>query len=115
VQLFGSMLARATLQGYTLRPQETKILRRIAKDLVTVVPAVVILLIPLTPLGHVLVFSFIQRFFPDFYPSQFTEERQNLMTMYSSLTERRELPESGGGGAGGEAAGAAAEEAADCP
>jgi len=115
VQLFGSMLARATLQGYTLRPQETKILRRIAKDLVTVVPAVVILLIPLTPLGHVLVFSFIQRFFPDFYPSQFTEERQNLMTMYSSLTERRELPESGGGGADGAAAGAAAEEAADSP
>ena len=56
VQLFGSMLARATLQGYTLRPQETKILRRIAKDLVTVVPAVVILLIPLTPLGRVRVF-----------------------------------------------------------
>ena len=48
-------------------------------------------------------------------PSQFTEERQNLMTMYSSLTERRKLPESGGGGADGEAAGAAAEEAADSP
>ena len=46
VQLFGSMLARATLQGYTLRPQETKILRRIAKDLVTVVPAVDLLTPP---------------------------------------------------------------------
>ena len=46
MQLFGSMLARATLQGYTLRPQETKILRRIAKDLVTVVPAVDLLTPP---------------------------------------------------------------------
>lgn len=63
-----------------------KLLRRIAKDLLTIVPFVVILIIPLTPLGHVLVFSFIQRFFPDFFPSQFTESRQNIMSMYSSIT-----------------------------
>jgi hypothetical protein len=63
-----------------------KLLRRIAKDMLTIVPFVVILIIPLTPLGHVLVFSFIQRFFPDFYPSQFTESRQNIMSMYSSIT-----------------------------
>ena len=47
-----------------------KLLRRILKDLVTLVPFVIILIIPLSPLGHVLVFSFIQRFFPDFFPSQ---------------------------------------------
>lgn len=80
----------------------------------TIVPVVIILLIPLSPIGHVLVFSFIQRYFPDFFPSQvrasthafrppslspparpppmpaptvqFTEERQNIMSMYSSLT-----------------------------
>ena len=49
---------------------QVKLLRRIAKDLLTIIPFVVILIIPLTPLGHVLVFSFIQRFFPDFFPSQ---------------------------------------------
>ena len=36
------------------------LLRRIGKDLFTLIPFVVILLIPLSPLGHVLVFSFIQ-------------------------------------------------------
>merc|ERR1712070_272812 len=51
-----------------------------------IVPFIIILLIPLSPLGHVLVFSFIQRFFPDFFPSQFTESRQNIMSMYSSIT-----------------------------
>ena len=43
---------------------KVKLLRRILKDLVTLVPFVIILIIPLSPLGHVLVFSFIQRFFP---------------------------------------------------
>jgi len=86
VQLLVNMLTRAVGQGYTLRPREVKLLRRIAKDVFVIVPFVIILLIPLSPLGHVLVFSFIQRFFPDFYPSQFTESRQNIMSMYSSIT-----------------------------
>jgi len=86
VQLAGNMLGRAVLQGYTLRAREVKLLRRILKDLVTLVPFVIILIIPLSPLGHVLVFSFIQRFFPDFLPSAFTESRQQIMSMYSSIT-----------------------------
>ena len=59
-----------------------KLLRRILKDLVTLVPFVIILIIPLSPLGHVLVFSFIQRFFPDFFPTPYTDRRQNLMRIY---------------------------------
>jgi len=90
LQLLVNMLTRAIAQGYTLRTREVKLLRRIAKDLLTIVPFVIILIIPLTPLGHVLVFSFIQRFFPDFFPSQFTEGRQNIMSMYSSITTRGE-------------------------
>merc|ERR1719213_55970 len=80
------MLSRAVVQGYTLRAREVKLLRRIGKDMLTIIPFVIILIIPLSPLGHVLVFSFIQRFFPDFFPSQFTESRQNIMSMYSSIT-----------------------------
>ena len=60
LQLAANMLVRAVLQGYTLRSREVRLLRRILKDLVTLVPFVIILIIPLSPLGHVLVFSFIQ-------------------------------------------------------
>jgi hypothetical protein len=42
------------------------------------------LLIPLSPIGHVLVFGAIQRFFPDFFPSCFTEQRQNLLQLYET-------------------------------
>jgi hypothetical protein len=58
--------------------------RRTFKDIVTFVPVVIILLIPLSPVGHVLVFGAIQRFFPDFFPSCFTEQRQNLLQLYES-------------------------------
>lgn len=148
--------------GTTLSQREARTLRRTAKDLVTVVPVVIILIIPLSPVrvraaahqctyihrnlgiflmrslhqlvpkraaragslhtimsaslfsllssliliishttpppcgfvsscmstlqvGHVLVFSFIQRIFPDFFPSPFTERRQNLMKLYDAI------------------------------
>ena len=35
-------------------------------------------------MGHVLVFGAIQRFFPDFFPSCFTEQRQNLLQLYET-------------------------------
>ena len=54
-------------------------LRRTARDLLTFVPFAVILIAPLTPVGHVLIFSFLQKYFPGFFPSQFTNRRQELM------------------------------------
>lgn len=58
--------------------------RRTVKDIVTFVPVIIILIIPLSPIGHVLVFGAIQRFFPGFFPSCFTESRQNLLQLYES-------------------------------
>jgi len=58
--------------------------RRTFKDIITFIPVVIILLIPLSPVGHVLVFGAIQRFFPDFFPSCFTEQRQNLLKLYET-------------------------------
>lgn len=66
--------------GQTLKPREVQALRRTARDLLTFVPFAIILIAPLTPVGHVLIFSFIQKYFPGFFPSQFTARRQTLMT-----------------------------------
>ena len=38
----------------------------------------------MTPIGHVFVFGAIQRFFPGFFPSCFTEQRQNLLQLYET-------------------------------
>jgi hypothetical protein len=60
------------------------IFSRTFKDVITFIPFVIILLIPLSPIGHVLVFGAIQRFFPEFFPSCFTEQRQNLLQLYEN-------------------------------
>jgi hypothetical protein len=57
---------------------------RTFKDIITFIPVLIILIIPMTPVGHVLVFGAIQRFFPGFFPSCFTEQRQNLLQLYET-------------------------------
>jgi len=52
---------------------------RTFRDIITFIPVVIIFLIPISPIGHVLVFGAIQRVFPEFFPSCFTESRQNLL------------------------------------
>lgn len=88
--IYSLRLIGRALQGYTLQPREVRTLRRSFKDIITFIPFVIILLIPLSPIGHVLVFGAIQRVFPDFFPSCFTETRQNLLELYES-TEYTEV------------------------
>jgi len=88
--VFCTNLFGRAVQGYTLKPREVRTLRRTIRDVITFIPVVIILIIPLTPIGHVLVFGAIQRFFPDFFPSCFTERRQNLLQLYES-TEYSEI------------------------
>ena len=103
-QYAGWLISRAA-QGYTLKPREVRTLQRTAKDLLTMIPFTVILVIPMTPIGHVLVFSLIQRIFPDFFPSTFTERRQVLSRMYDELDKKPLVDppvRAGGEGTGGE-------------
>lgn len=71
--------SRSFCVGTSLKNREVQSLRRTARDIFTFIPFAVILIAPITPVGHVLVFSFIQRYFPGFFPSQFTSRRQELM------------------------------------
>eukprot|EP00669_Euglena_mutabilis_P010201 TRINITY_DN4971_c0_g1_i1.p4 TRINITY_DN4971_c0_g1~~TRINITY_DN4971_c0_g1_i1.p4 ORF type:complete len:235 (-),score=130.20 TRINITY_DN4971_c0_g1_i1:223-927(-) len=89
--LYALWLFKRTLEGYNLKPREVRTIRRTIKDVLTFIPALIILIIPLTPVGHVLVFSFIQRFFPDFFPTAFSDRRQNLLKMYEEI-ERKPNP-----------------------
>ena len=88
VQYAWRLLVKATT-GTTLKAREVNVVRRTLKDLLTLIPFTVILVIPLTPVGHVLVFSFIQRFFPEFYPSCYTEKRLNLRKLYSEIEMKK--------------------------
>ncbi len=76
----GMLIKAMCNAGTTLKPREVAAVRRTLVDVLTFVPFAVILIAPLTPVGHVLIFSFLQRYFPGFFPSQFTTRRQELMT-----------------------------------
>ena len=91
---------------------EVNALRRTGKDLLVLVPFTIILIIPLSPVGHVLVFSFIQvrgfpnprrmitnvcicaficqKFFPDFYPTCYSEKRLNLKRLFNEIELKRD-------------------------
>lgn len=94
VRLLGSDIVNASqlfwraASGDTLKAREVQALRRTVRDILTFVPFTVILIAPLTPVGHVLVFGFIQRYFPGFFPSQFSNRRQEIMTRYESLQQQ---------------------------
>jgi len=88
--VFSFTLFLKALQGNTLKPREVRTLRRTVRDFLTFIPFIIILIIPLTPVGHVFVFGAIQRFYPEFFPSCFTESRQNLLLLFES-TEYEEV------------------------
>jgi len=83
-------LTLKAIGGYTLKAREVNTVRRTIKDVLTLIPFTIILIIPLSPIGHVLVFSFIQRFFPDAFPSCYTESRLNLRQLYSDVLKSEE-------------------------
>lgn len=76
---FATRLIRRAITGYTPSPREIRTLRRTGKDLLTLIPFTIVLVAPLTPVGHVLIFSFLQRYWPEFFPSTFSERRQSVM------------------------------------
>jgi len=78
------------LSGKTLKAREVNIVRRAVRDVFTLVPFIIILIIPLSPVGHVLVFSFLQRYFPGFFPSCYSDKRLNLRRLYSEVSKTDE-------------------------
>jgi hypothetical protein len=86
-----AMIFLRAAQGGTLKPREVQALRRLVRDFLTFIPFAIILIVPLTPVGHVLIFGFIQRYFPGLYPSQFTTRRQEIMKR-CSLPPPNSLP-----------------------
>uniref|UniRef100_A0A7S4WAF7 Letm1 RBD domain-containing protein n=1 Tax=Alexandrium monilatum TaxID=311494 RepID=A0A7S4WAF7_9DINO len=79
------LVLKMAFLNYTLQPREVQTCYRAAKDVFVLIPFLIILLIPLSPPGHVLVFSLIMKVYPDFFPSPFTERRQNVMRIYDEI------------------------------
>ncbi|KAL1196958.1 hypothetical protein V5N11_024756 [Cardamine amara subsp. amara] len=90
-------LLRRSLVGDELTEKEKKALRRTMTDLASVVPIGVLMLLPVTAVGHAAMLAAIQRYVPGLIPSTYGPERLNLLRqlekvkqMQTDETEREE-------------------------
>jgi len=73
------------LKGSLLTDADNEMVRRTVTDVLMLVPYTIIMVVPLTPPGHVFAFSLLNRCFPGAIPSGFTERRQGVYELYSRI------------------------------
>ncbi|CAI6004516.1 unnamed protein product [Closterium sp. NIES-64] len=79
------MLQRAAL-GQPLTDREAKVLKRTLTDMASVIPIGILMLIPMTPVGHAAVLAAIQRYAPHLFPSSYNEDRLDAARRLEQVT-----------------------------
>ena len=78
-------LIRTTVQGEALQAKDWALVKRVLVDCLALVPYTIIMIIPLSPPGHVFAFSLMKKCFPAAVPSPFTAQRQDVYEIYSKI------------------------------
>ena len=91
-------------RGEKLTARDSRLLRRTVIDAIALVPYTIIMIVPLSPPGHVFAFSLLNRCFPGAVPSAFTTQRQDVDEIYSRIaaeanaeTPRKNIARDAGG------------------
>ncbi|KAK4428126.1 hypothetical protein Salat_1581600 [Sesamum alatum] len=66
------------LCGYKVTKRETGKMRRTLADIATLIPITILMLLPVSAVGHAAMFAAIKRYMPYLIPSPYLEERLNL-------------------------------------
>ncbi|XP_021289058.1 uncharacterized protein LOC110420174 isoform X1 [Herrania umbratica] len=80
-------LLRRVLIGDELAEKEKKALQRTLTDLASVVPIGVLMLLPVTAVGHAAILAAIQRYVPALIPSTYGSERLDLLRQLEKVKE----------------------------
>ncbi|XWS66620.1 hypothetical protein CRYUN_Cryun05aG0215700 [Craigia yunnanensis] len=80
-------LLRRAMIGDELAEKEKKALRRTLTDLASVVPIGVLMLLPVTAVGHAAILAAIQRYAPALIPSTYGPERLDLLRQLEKVKE----------------------------
>ncbi|KAJ3676930.1 hypothetical protein LUZ60_002654 [Juncus effusus] len=73
------VLLRRSVLGDELTEKEKKALQRTLTDLASVIPIGILMLLPVTAVGHAAILAFIQRYVPALIPSTYAPERLDLL------------------------------------
>ncbi|XP_021865475.1 uncharacterized protein [Spinacia oleracea] len=80
-------LLRRTIIGDELTEKEKKYLRRTCTDMASVVPIGVLMLLPVTAVGHAAMLAAIQRYVPALIPSPYGSERLDLLRQLEKMKQ----------------------------
>ncbi|GKV31860.1 hypothetical protein SLEP1_g40522 [Rubroshorea leprosula] len=80
-------LLRRVLIGDELTEKEKKALQRTLTDLASVVPIGVLMLLPVTAVGHAAILAAIQRYVPSLIPSTYGPERLDLLRQLEKVKQ----------------------------
>ncbi|CAL5207426.1 unnamed protein product [Lathyrus oleraceus] len=78
---------RRTIIGDELTEKEKKALKRTLTDMASVVPIGVLMLIPVTAVGHAAMLAAIQRYVPALIPSTYAPERLDLLRQLEKMKQ----------------------------
>ncbi|KAJ4883383.1 LETM1-like protein [Raphanus sativus] len=87
-------LLRRSVIGDELTEKEKKALRRTVTDLASVLPIGVLMILPVTPVGHAAILAAIQRYVPGLIPSTYGSERLNLLRQLEQVKQMQNETES---------------------
>ncbi|KAL6644637.1 hypothetical protein ACP70R_016245 [Stipagrostis hirtigluma subsp. patula] len=80
-------LLKRALIGDELTQKEKQALQRTLTDLASVVPIGILMLLPVTAVGHAAILAFIQRYVPSMIPSTYGPERLDLLRQLEKIKE----------------------------
>ncbi|KAJ3704905.1 hypothetical protein LUZ61_008610 [Rhynchospora tenuis] len=80
-------LLRRSVTGDELTEKEKKALQRTLTDLASVIPIGILMLLPVTAVGHAAILAFIQRYVPGLIPSTYAPERLDLLRQLEKVKE----------------------------
>jgi len=81
------LLKRSLIGGDELTQKEKQALQRTLTDLASVVPIGILMLLPVTAVGHAAILAFIQRYVPSMIPSTYGPERLDLLRQLEKVKE----------------------------
>ncbi|KAG0557311.1 hypothetical protein KC19_11G119200 [Ceratodon purpureus] len=88
------VLLRRKVLGQKLTSREKKILKRTATDIASVVPIGILMLLPVTAVGHAAILAAIQKYVPALIPSAYGPQRLDVLRRLEQLREMEpETPE----------------------
>lgn len=67
------------MRGHNITKRERKKLKRTLHDIATLIPVTILMLLPVSAVGHAAMIAAIKKYMPSLIPSPYSKERQDIV------------------------------------